>query len=167
MSNKNETLAKDILNAVGGKENVTFVTHCMTRLRLNFKDRSIVTDEALNSIPGVVGVKWSNDQCQVIIGTTVNNVYDEFVKLGDFEQGPAVDENLDEKKEKEYSDKYIQIEQEDKIIRGYGFESNQDLTEYEIKNSTGIFTVEDTQPAPTTQADANLTNDSIKIDRKP
>ena len=73
----------------------------------------------------------------------------------------------DEKKEKVYSDKYIQIEQEDKIIRGYGFESNQDLTEYEIKNSTGIFTVEDTQPAPTTQADANLTNDSIKIDRKP
>lgn len=73
----------------------------------------------------------------------------------------------DEKKEKVYSDKYIQIEQEDKIIRGYGFESNQDLTEYEIKNSTGIFTVEDTQPSPTTQADANLTNDSIKIDRKP
>ncbi len=73
----------------------------------------------------------------------------------------------DEKKEKVYSDKYIQIEQEDKIIRGYGFESNQDLTEYEIKNSNGIFTVEDTQPAPTTQADANLTNDSIKIDRKP
>jgi LPS export ABC transporter protein LptC len=73
----------------------------------------------------------------------------------------------DEKKEKVYSDKYIQIEQEDKIIRGYGFESNQDLTEYEIKNSTGIFTVEDTQPTPTTQADANLTNDSIKIDRKP
>ena len=73
----------------------------------------------------------------------------------------------DEKKEKVYSDKYIQIEQEDKIIRGYGFESNQDLTEYEIKNSTGIFTVEDTQPDPTTQADANLTNDSIKIDRKP
>ena len=73
----------------------------------------------------------------------------------------------DEKKEKVYSDKYIQIEQEDKIIRGYGFESNQDLTEYEINNSTFIFTVEDTQPAPTTQADANLTNDSIKIDRKP
>ena len=51
----------------------------------------------------------------------------------------------DEKKEKVYSDKYIQIEQEDKLIRGYGFESNQDLTEYEIKNTTGIFTIEDKQ----------------------
>ena len=52
----------------------------------------------------------------------------------------------DEKKEKVYSDKFIQIEQEDKIIKGYGFESNQELTEYEIKNTTGIFTVEDTAP---------------------
>ena len=51
----------------------------------------------------------------------------------------------DEKKEKVYSDKYIQIEQDDKVIRGYGFESNQDLTEYEIKNTTGIFTIEDKQ----------------------
>ena len=51
----------------------------------------------------------------------------------------------DEKKEKVYSDKFIQIEQDDKMIRGYGFESNQDLTEYEIKNTTGIFTIEDKQ----------------------
>ena len=51
----------------------------------------------------------------------------------------------DEKKEKVYSYKYIQIEQDDKVIRGYGFESNQDLTEYEIKNTTGIFTIEDKQ----------------------
>ena len=51
----------------------------------------------------------------------------------------------DEKKEKVYSDKFIQIEQDDKMIRGYGFESNQALTEYEIKNTTGIFTIEDKQ----------------------
>ena len=57
----------------------------------------------------------------------------------------------DEKKEKVYSDKFIQIEQEDKVIKGYGFESNQDLTEYEIKNTTGVFTVEDTAPMVTSQ----------------
>ena len=57
----------------------------------------------------------------------------------------------DEKKGKIYSNKFIQIEQEDKILKGYGFESNQDLTEYEIKNTTGIFTVEDTTPTPTPQ----------------
>ena len=66
----------------------------------------------------------------------------------------------DEKKEKVYSDKFIQIEQEDKVIKGYGFESNQDLTEYEIKNTTGIFTIEDTNPTVTTQPQDSLKNDS-------
>ena len=73
----------------------------------------------------------------------------------------------DEKKEKVYSDKFIQIEQEDKTIRGYGFESNQDLTEYEIKNTTGIFTVEDVAPAAPPQPIDSLKNDSVKIDNKP
>ena len=71
----------------------------------------------------------------------------------------------DEKKEKVYSDQFIQIEQEDKIIKGYGFESNQDLTEYIIKNTTGVFTVEDTAPASVQPADSTK-NDSIKTDRK-
>ena len=66
----------------------------------------------------------------------------------------------DEKKEKVYSDKFIQIEQEDKVIKGYGFESNQNLTEYEIKNTTGIFTVEDTNPITTTQPQDSLKNSS-------
>ena len=68
--------------------------------------------------------------------------------------------------EKVYSDKYIQIEQEDKVLRGYGFESNQDLTEYEIKNTTGIFTIEDVAPATPPQPADSLKNDSIKIDSK-
>ena len=51
-----------------------------------------------------------------------------------------------EKMKTVYSDKFIKIEQEDKTITGYGFESNQELTEYVIKNTTGIFIVEDTQP---------------------
>ena len=50
-----------------------------------------------------------------------------------------------EKNKTVYSDKYIKIEQEDKTLTGYGFESNQELTEYVIKNTTGIFIIEDTQ----------------------
>ena len=57
------------------------------------------------------------------------------------------------------------IEQEDKAITGYGFESNQELTEYEIKNTTGIFTIEDTAPATPPQPTDSLSNDSIKKDR--
>lgn len=70
----------------------------------------------------------------------------------------------DEKKEKVYSDKFIQITQEDKTITGYGFESNQELTEYEIKNTTGIFTIEDTTPEKPQQTGEKLPNDSIKKD---
>ncbi len=55
----------------------------------------------------------------------------------------------DQKKEKLYSDKFIRIEQPDKILTGYGFESNQQLTEYQIYNNTGIFTVEDNNPSDT------------------
>ena len=68
------------------------------------------------------------------------------------QQGDKFDTELlfwDQNKEKIYSDKYIRIEQTDKILTGYGFESNQGMTEYEIFTPTGIFTVEDTAPVDT------------------
>ena len=67
-----------------------------------------------------------------------------------------------EKEEKVYSDKYIRISQEDKIITGYGFESDQNLTEYQIKNTTGVFTVEDKAPEATGTQQA----DNTKIDKQ-
>lgn len=60
----------------------------------------------------------------------------------------------DQGKEQVYSDEFIRIQQEDKIITGYGFDSNQQLTKYRIRNSSGIFPVDET-PVP---------NDSIKND---
>ena len=48
-----------------------------------------------------------------------------------------------ERYSKVYSDKFMRIEQEDKIITGIGFESNQDMTQYKIFNSQGIFPVSD------------------------
>ena len=67
----------------------------------------------------------------------------------------------DENKEKVYSDKYIRISQEDKVITGYGFESDQNLTEYQIKNTTGIFTVEDKAASPTN----GQQTDSLKTEK--
>lgn len=64
----------------------------------------------------------------------------------------------DQSKERIYSDKFIKIEQEDKILTGYGFDSNQEMTEYEIFTPTGIFTVEDTAPQDTTNAIQNTNN---------
>lgn len=60
----------------------------------------------------------------------------------------------DQDKEKIYSDKFIRIEQIDKVLTGYGFESNQQMTEYQIYNNTGIFTVEDNA----VQADSTQTS---------
>lgn len=57
----------------------------------------------------------------------------------------------DQKEQKVYSDKYIRITQEDQIITGIGFESNQDMTKYKIFNSQGTFPVSET-PADSTEA---------------
>lgn len=70
-----------------------------------------------------------------------------------------------EKEKRIYSDKFIRIEQEDKILTGYGFESNQELTEYQIFNNTGIFTIKDEAPTQAQSMDS-LKTDSIKTDRK-
>lgn len=63
----------------------------------------------------------------------------------------------DQKTEKVYSDKYIRIVQNDKIITGIGFESNQSMTQYKIFNSQGIFPVNE-MPADTTRADSTKVN---------
>lgn len=69
----------------------------------------------------------------------------------------------DEKKEEIYSDKYIRIEQEDKTITGYGFESNQELTEYQIRNTTGIFTVEDNSTTMNASPKDSISSDSTHV----
>jgi LPS export ABC transporter protein LptC len=65
----------------------------------------------------------------------------------------------DQKSQKIYSDQHIRIEQQDKIITGIGFESNQSMTEYKIFNSTGIFPVNET-PTDTVKADSETGEDS-------
>ena len=70
-----------------------------------------------------------------------------------------------EKEKRIYSDKFIRIEQEDKILTGNGFESNQELTEYQISDNTGIFTIKDETPTQAQPTDS-LKTDSIKTDRK-
>lgn len=59
----------------------------------------------------------------------------------------------DQNKQSVYSDQFIRIEQQDKILTGYGFESNQQMTRYVIKNTEGIFPVEDT-PKDTLKTDS-------------
>ena len=92
---KNLKIAQDVLAAVGGKDNVTFVNHCMTRLRFNLKDESLVNDETVKNLSGVIGLAKAGGQYQVIIGQNVPKVYAYLCDLGGFALEKAVDENLD------------------------------------------------------------------------
>ena len=78
----NKKIAQDILAVVGGKENVFLATHCMTRLRLNLKDESVIDADKIKAIDGVIGFIQQGGQDQIIIGQNVDKVYEEFCKLG-------------------------------------------------------------------------------------
>ena len=81
---KFEQIAKEVLENVGGKENVAHVTHCVTRLRFNLKDESKANVDKIKKIKGVMGNVNQGGQFQVIIGNNVSEVYKELMKLGKF-----------------------------------------------------------------------------------
>ncbi|WP_226001976.1 beta-glucoside-specific PTS transporter subunit IIABC [Paenibacillus sp. BJ-4] len=93
---KYETLAKDIIRNVGGKENVNSLTHCITRLRFKLKDESKANTEVLKNMDGVVTVVKSGGQYQVVIGNHVPEVYADVTAVGGFQAGSS-EEASDEK----------------------------------------------------------------------
>lgn len=96
----NKQIAANVLEAVGGKSNISFVTHCMTRLRFTLKDRTVPDISAIKKLKGVLGAQESGGQLQVIIGQNVPKVYDELCAIGGFSKQAAIDENLDTSIEK-------------------------------------------------------------------
>lgn len=73
MANKYDELSNKIINLIGGQENISFFTHCITRLRFNLKDRSLTDITAIGKLKGVIGVQWQGDQLQIIIGHSARN----------------------------------------------------------------------------------------------
>ncbi len=93
-------VASKILDLVGGKENVTAHTHCMTRLRLTLADSTKANEAELKNIPGIQGVVNKGGQYQIIIGPDVEQLYNEFAPLCPTAKAEeVVTENVDEKKE--------------------------------------------------------------------
>lgn len=82
-------LAAEILEIVGGAENITFVAHCMTRLRFNLKDESIVDDAKVKAIDGVIDIRHSAGQYQVIVGPKVDKVYEIVAKETGIDTGKS------------------------------------------------------------------------------
>ncbi|MFI5806491.1 PTS transporter subunit EIIC [Streptomyces sp. NPDC051561] len=97
--NKNRATAAALLPLVGGADNVASVVHCMTRLRLGLRDRTLVQDEALKALPAVMGVV-EDDTYQIVLGPgTVARVTPEFEKLVEEQRGstprPGADSGAD------------------------------------------------------------------------
>lgn len=74
--------AEQILQLVGRQENITTFLHCITRLRFEVKDKSIIKEEELKMIKGILGVRWMGEQLQVIIGADVADVYLAICEIG-------------------------------------------------------------------------------------
>ena len=91
MAKNYDVLADSVVELIGGKDNVRFFTHCVTRLRFNVKDRSIVKMDEIKDLPGVAGAQWSGEQLQIIIGQDVGSVYELICKKHGFASEKAVE----------------------------------------------------------------------------
>ncbi|HFL3240518.1 TPA: beta-glucoside-specific PTS transporter subunit IIABC [Clostridioides difficile] len=78
---KYKDLNENIIKLIGGKENIKSVAHCVTRLRFTLNDRSIAKTEEIKKLKGVIDVVSNDVAYQIIIGTHVVDVYNEFMSM--------------------------------------------------------------------------------------
>ena len=107
---KEQVVAREILEHIGGKDNIKSMEHCATRLRLILKDKEKIDEKAIEAIDGVKGQFFAAAQYQIILGTGfVNKVYDAILKEN-------TDLNTGNNKEEAYS----QMTTLQKISRTFG-----------------------------------------------
>ena len=84
---KYQAMSETVLKAVGGKENITSVTHCATRLRIDARDTSTIDLQLAKSADQALGAVVSGGQLQVIIGPNVTEAYNDFLDFTGIEVG--------------------------------------------------------------------------------
>lgn len=83
----NHDVAQRILEDVGGKENISSLTHCFTRLRFVLKDKSKANKEVISNLEGVIQVVEASGQFQIVLGNKVEKIYDELMPMvGELEE---------------------------------------------------------------------------------
>ena len=97
MSNNYSQMVSQIVEQIGGKDNISNVFHCMTRLRFNLVNKEVPDREAIKKIDGVLGIQDDNSGLQVIIGPHVDKVYQELIAQTGFAETEMINENLDKK----------------------------------------------------------------------
>lgn len=78
--------ARELVNELGGNDNISNVTHCATRLRFILNDSALVNKEKVNKIKGVITTVEAGGQFQVVIGNHVKDAYEEVIKLVDIKE---------------------------------------------------------------------------------
>ena len=91
-----DALAYDIVDGVGGKDNIRNVIHCITRVRFTLKDTEVANDDLVSNLDGVIDVIKAGGQYQVVIGPDVEDVYDAVVRvIGGTGESSADDEPVE------------------------------------------------------------------------
>lgn len=103
---KYEKLAREIVKNVGGKQNISGLSHCVTRLRFVLKDEKIANDDVLKNMDGVVTVMKSGGQYQVVIGNHVPMVYADVCEIAGINGGNELGEP---EKKMSFTDKVIDL----------------------------------------------------------
>lgn len=95
MTKKNyDELTDQIIEFVGGKENISQLWHCVTRLRFSLRDKSLLKEDV--QIPNTLGIQWMGEQLQIIIGQHVTDVYEVICKKTGIAAQAGIDEKLDD-----------------------------------------------------------------------
>lgn len=111
-------VAKEVIENIGGKENIVSAAHCATRLRLVIADNSKMNTEAVENVEGVKGVFEAAGQLQIIFGTgTVNKVYEQFIDIAgitggskeEVKQAAAAKQNIFKRAVKTLGDIFVPI----------------------------------------------------------
>ncbi|QDP39197.1 beta-glucoside-specific PTS transporter subunit IIABC [Radiobacillus deserti] len=92
-----EQLAKDIVSHVGGEDNIISLSHCTTRLRFKLKNNDLIHKVDITKLPGVIQVMFIAGQFQIVVGTEVNDLYREMLKLTKLEGHASQKSKSDEK----------------------------------------------------------------------
>jgi len=79
-------MSKQILEHVGGVENINYIEHCATRLRLHYNNEQLIEEEALNNVENTLGVVKKVGQIQIIIGPNVNEAYNDFLEISGWQE---------------------------------------------------------------------------------
>lgn len=94
---KYQAFNENIIRLVGGKDNISAVVHCMTRLRFTLKDKSLAKTEEIKAMDGVIDVVSNDVAYQIIIGTQVAEVHTELIEMLGISGQPEADSHKTKK----------------------------------------------------------------------